>query len=82
MVLPVQSHTSGYDNQQIADKELAIGRFSLSGAQAELFSGWQAVFLAPDGKPSLARKAKEEEHPELCCQLQRDQEGIFKRPNA
>lgn len=77
MVLPVQSHTSGYDNQQVADKELAIARFSLSGAQAELFSDGQAVFLVPDGKPSLARKAKEEEHSELCCQLQRGNEGIF-----
>lgn len=50
-VLAVQSHTLGCDNQQIADKELAIARFSLSRAQAELFGGWQAVFLTPDGRP-------------------------------
>ena len=50
-VLAVQSHTLGCDNQQIADKELAIAWFSLSEAQAEQFSGWQEVFLTPDGRP-------------------------------
>lgn len=43
-------HTLGCDNQQIADKELAIAWFIVR-AQAEQFSGWQEVFLTPNGRP-------------------------------